>query len=119
MGGYVFDHDLVELMGGRFKQARAVDDKGQWFRHPDRPLTFIAEWRGGYKLYERHSSNEWRTLKLIRLGAPRDQRKRNWWLGWNGERLADNADARLLAEHHPRLARWVITTLQTIPCPCP
>jgi hypothetical protein len=46
-------------------------------------------------------------LKLIRpLG-----KKRNWWLGWNGERLAKNRDAVLLFKHEPEIYQWVINIL--------
>jgi hypothetical protein len=62
-----------------------------------------------FKLYRRpHRSNDsWISLKLIRpLG-----KKRNWWLGWNGERLAKNHDAMLLFKHEPEIYQWVINTL--------
>ena len=47
--------------------------------------------------------------------APRNgeqpMHKANWWLGWNGERLARNHDARLLYENNPEIFEWVVSTL--------
>lgn len=56
------------------------------------------------------SANGWRSIKLVHDGnAP----KRNWWLGWNGERLSRNADTRLLATHQPQIHDWVISILSS------
>lgn len=68
---------------------------------------------GDFTLYERRdrSTAEWRSLKLIHTGGDAGKRKRNWWLGWNGERLSRNTDARHLAAHHPEVSAWVIARL--------
>ena len=71
-------------------------------------MTTIAK-RDGFTLYERpdRASPPWRSFKLV----GRTGRKRNWWLGWNGERLARNSDTVLLAEHRPEVHAWVLEVL--------
>jgi hypothetical protein len=44
--------------------------------------------------------------------------KANWWLGWNGERLARNHDARLLYENNPEVFRH-FSIFQRIEVNCP
>ena len=68
---------------------------------------------GDFVLFERRdrSTSEWRSLKLVRTGGDAVKRKRNWYLGWNGERLSRNADTAHLAEHYPEIAAWVIARL--------
>jgi hypothetical protein len=65
----------------------------------------------GWILYCRHQSEEWINLKLVSTngrGIRKERnRKRNWWLAWNGERLANNTDAGKLNEHHPEIYAWV------------
>jgi hypothetical protein len=65
---------------------------------------------GDFVLFERpnKSALPWRNLKLIRTS---NGPKRNWWLGWNGERLANGKDRKILAEHNPEIERWIISTL--------
>ena len=62
-----------------------------------------------FTLYEREgrSSPKWRNLKLVRSLATG---KANWFLGWNGERLAENPDAADLATNHPDVLTWLLTT---------
>lgn len=117
MGGYVFDRDLVELMGGRFKEARARDGNGEWYRWPDREEVLIAT-RSPFTLVELLPSKpgaggDWRNFKLTT--SRRDTRKVEWWLGWNGERLADSHDSQWLVEHKPEVARWVVKVLKPLP----
>jgi hypothetical protein len=67
---------------------------------------------GSWTLYERkrrQPGHEWLSLKLVHTGPAR---KRNWWLGWNGERLARCHDADHLAEHHAEIMQWVVESLQ-------
>lgn len=66
-----------------------------------------------FELFEREPTNEagWSGLKLVRAG---NHRKRNWWLSWNGERLADGKDRKTLAEHNPEIERWIIETLSAL-----
>ena len=71
--------------------------------------------RGRYTLLERAgcSSNGWLSLKLER--RPRLAReKNNWFFGWSviGARLSRTTDSRLLAEHHPKISRWVVESLR-------
>jgi hypothetical protein len=54
--------------------------------------------------------NGWRNLKLI--STNRRRKKRNWWFGWNGQRLAESRDVVLLKEHLPDVYDWVIAELQ-------
>jgi hypothetical protein len=66
----------------------------------------------GFTLYATHRGDfgEWRNLKLER--RPAHGGKNNWWLGWNGERLARRKDSGLLAEHHPPVFAWVVDRLK-------
>lgn len=55
------------------------------------------------------SNSDWTSLKLFRHAeAP----KNLWQLGVNakGTRFAHNRDVRLLQEHHPEVAEWVLKT---------
>jgi hypothetical protein len=62
------------------------------------------------------SRNGWLSLKLS--ANRRDHgRKRNWWLGWNGQRLARNHDAALLFAHHLEIYLWLLEVLDTLPPP--
>lgn len=51
---------------------------------------------------------EWRSFKLI---ASRRRRKRNYWFGANGERLARNTDLALLYRDEPEIYAWVLERL--------
>ena len=64
--------------------------------------------REKFSLFERGVKDGWTSLKLVNPSTPR---KKNWWLGWNGERLAKNADAGKLFTHHPETYAWVIAEL--------
>jgi hypothetical protein len=65
-----------------------------------------------YELFELpdRSTTAWRCMRLVRHA--RDAGKKNWWFGWNGERIARSTDAKNLAEHHPAVHAWVIETLK-------
>lgn len=73
----------------------------------------INEWN----LTERNRLNGWIGFKLV---APwpakggRNARKANFWFGWNGERMSQNRDVRLLAEHHPEIHSSLLMKLQGI-----
>jgi hypothetical protein len=83
----------------------------------------VAE-RPGWALYDRqHPSNGWRNFKLVAAtpkgkARARARRKRSWWLGFNGERLARNIDAGLLALHQPQIHRWVLDELRSFNPQC-
>jgi hypothetical protein len=67
--------------------------------------------RDGFVLFERDDGTPpWRNFKLVRAEGP----KRNWWLGWNGQRLADGRDRLKLTEHHPEIEQWLMSVLRTI-----
>jgi hypothetical protein len=70
----------------------------------------IAYHSRGFTLFERPAchKNGWLSLKLIASGR---RRKRNWWLGWNGDRLARNSDAGRLQDQEPEIYDWVIAAL--------
>jgi hypothetical protein len=55
---------------------------------------------GDFVLYERRdrSTAEWTNLKLVHSGD--NHRKKYWWLGWNGERLARSTDAARLPRRY-------------------
>jgi hypothetical protein len=69
----------------------------------------VGKRQDGFRLIEHidKSRDGWRSLKL----TCRRGRKRNWWLGWNGTRMARNADAAKLNERHPDVYGWVIDTM--------
>jgi hypothetical protein len=68
---------------------------------------------GEFELFESKpvSADGWQSLRLIRTGNGKF-RKRSWWLGWNGERLAENRDAKILEEHYPEIYVAVIEAVQ-------
>ena len=68
---------------------------------------------GEFELFESKpaSTDGWRSLRLIRTGNGKF-RKRSWWLGWNGERLSENRDAKILEEHYPEIYAAVIEAIQ-------
>jgi hypothetical protein len=76
-------------------------------------LAEIKTEKGRYELHVRHQNEEWLNLKLeLRKPGRKGRReKRNWWLGWNGKRLARSSDAALLEKHEPEIYQWVIETL--------
>ncbi len=72
----------------------------------------------GFVLLHRFEADsaQWRNVKLVRLGG-RHREKSNWWLGWNGQRLASNHDADLLRKYEPEIYQWVISSLEVYPWP--
>ena len=68
----------------------------------------IAKHPAGFVLYRRRVCRDWLNLKLVSLTPGR---KNSWWFGWNGARFSRSSDARLLAEHHPQIYRWVANVL--------
>jgi hypothetical protein len=65
--------------------------------------------REKFTLYHRPqaSTDAWTSLKLTANYG----RKRNWWLGWNGQRVARNTDTKNLSEHHPEILIWIVHVL--------
>jgi hypothetical protein len=55
----------------------------------------------------------WTSLKLTAAGLEGGRWvKRNWWFGWNGERLSWNTHTNHLAKHHPEIYGWVANWLE-------
>ena len=53
----------------------------------------------------------WVNLKLTATGST-PTRKRNWYMGWNGERLSRSSDTAALATHLPDVFSWVMQVLR-------
>lgn len=51
-------------------------------------------------------NGEWRSLKLV--SKDRRERKANFWVGCNSERMAECKDKDCLMENYPELYDWVI-----------
>jgi hypothetical protein len=77
--------------------------------------------RARYELHVRQEVEGWLNIKVEckKPGKQGYREKRNWWLAWNGERLARNHDAGLLAKNEPDVYQWVIDTLATYTRPQP
>ncbi|MDN3279098.1 hypothetical protein QWJ07_32875 [Frankia sp. RB7] len=74
-------------------------------------MTALAS-TGDWTLFERKRrkpGHAWLSLKLVTTGA---SRKKNFWLGWNGRRLARCHDLDHLTEHHAEVMQWVVDHLQ-------
>jgi len=56
-------------------------------------------------------ANGWRSLKLKLRGRGKIP-KRNWWIGFNGERFARNHDLGVLARHNPDVLAWVLAAVK-------
>jgi len=68
-----------------------------------------------FKLIERVGKHAppWYSYKLACPKRPGGRTtKKSWWLGWNGERLARNRDAGLLAKHFPDIYEQVQAILR-------
>lgn len=76
---------------------------------PPLDATLLAE-KEGWELWSKAATNGWFNLKLIHL-EPRNE-KGNFWLGYNGERFAQNRDLVTLQEHEPEMLRWVEEVLK-------
>jgi hypothetical protein len=66
----------------------------------------------GWELRAQPPSRRWRGFVLV---APYDEvLKRKYWGEWNGRRLPDSQDMRLLSEHHPPVYEWLVLTCMTL-----
>ncbi len=74
-------------------------------------LELLAE-HENWKLWLRYKEGEWWNLKLTRDIEGSVRVKRNWWFAFSGERLSGHRDARLLRQHHPERANWVLDVCQ-------
>jgi hypothetical protein len=73
----------------------------------------LAE-RDGWELRVklRPSTGGWHNFVLV---APESEtRKRKYYGGWNGERLAQSYDMDILLEHVPSIYRWLVKTCGTV-----
>jgi hypothetical protein len=72
----------------------------------------IALHPSGFDLYvrDRHGRG-WINLKLVATGTT-PTRKRNWYMGWNGERLSRSGDSTALALRLPDIYSWVMDCLR-------
>lgn len=70
--------------------------------------TVLAETRG-WVLFKIEVNGEWLAVKLVSKVI---QAKGNYWLGWNGDRLACNRDAAILNTCHPDVYDWVVSILE-------
>lgn len=70
----------------------------------------LSETRGW--ILVRHAvSGGWHQLKLAAKIA---QPKGNYWLAWNGERLAMSSDAKKLNTYHPDVYDWVVEVMERL-----
>jgi hypothetical protein len=56
-----------------------------------------------YQLLDLDNDDSRLGFRQFKLASKHRMHKANWWLGWNGERLARNHDVRLLYEHNPEV----------------
>ncbi len=70
---------------------------GEWFLVGDVGDAYGVGWR----LYARPEQNGWRNMKLVSTGP--SAHKANYWLGWNGERLAATKDQKNMDANKPEL----------------
>lgn len=77
-------------------------------RHTARVLVTFAAQGTKWQLLHRYwaDSNGWLSLKLEDLSKQDkrlNQSKKNWWLGWNGERFSSTHDRYHLEQNHPNI----------------
>jgi hypothetical protein len=61
-------------------------------------------------LMEVKQGKVWQGLKLINTSR---RKKCNWWFAWDGQRLSETKDAKLLREHEPEIYTWIVKHLRT------
>jgi len=67
----------------------------------------VAESRG-YRLFVTSNSGDWQILKLV---SKMPAAKANFWLAWNGQRMAMGKDAVILNAHYPDVFDWVVAQM--------
>jgi hypothetical protein len=77
---------------------------------PRKGVHIVAE-TDRYQLLDLDNDDSRLGFRQFKLVSKQPMHKVNWWLGWNGERLARNHDARLLYENNPEVFEWVVSTL--------
>lgn len=63
----------------------------------------------GWILVRHAVSGDWQQIKLAAKIA---QPKGNYWLAWNGARLAMSSDAKKLNTYHPDVYDWVVDVMK-------
>jgi len=71
----------------------------------------IGDGEGGAWIICSKPSNhpKWTTIKLACAGQA--SRKANYWMGWDGERVSESRDMRMMREYRPELARQLEAAL--------
>ena len=106
-------HVIRTMIRRRKREAKA----GQPPRPPrelKHPLFPMISYGHNWTLYAVPSigTAPWSGIKLqFRPVRRRDRPKHNWWLNWNGERLARNRDASLLEQYNPEIYAWILGSL--------
>jgi hypothetical protein len=67
----------------------------------------------GWELYARPVQNGWRNMKLV--STEPCAHKANYWLGWNGERLASTKDQKTMDAGKPELREKLMEFLERTP----
>lgn len=81
-----------------------MEDKNKQFK-------LIGETNEWWLFDREKSSGNWASLKLVLKS--KEHRKRNFWLGWNGneKRFALNNDGKILMEHYKEFHDQVLEKL--------
>jgi hypothetical protein len=91
------------------KQKRVVGGRKLVMRDDETKLGDRDEWFI-YRV-EGWSKHGWQSLKVIRYAKGP---KNLWQLGYKAGRMARNKDLKLLTEHHPVIANWVLTLMMDL-----
>lgn len=103
------DSDLLTAIPGR-KREGTVPEGEEWSKVGEVLCDELSTW----SIYRKNVDYEavWVTLKLVAdLPVPN---KANYYLKWNGERLAGCKESTLLAEHRPYLCDTLIEKLKEL-----
>jgi hypothetical protein len=74
---------------------------------------FVPKLTAQWDLYRKtKSASDWLKVKLT--AREPQPGKANYWLAWNGERLAGSSEHRRLKEEHPHLLRQTIRHLSNL-----
>ena len=77
---------------------------------PDGKLISVRP--GEWYLFERKSNERgWKAFKLVSI--PPREKKANYHLAYDGTRLAEGYDAKVLAANMPEIHTWVMECLQS------
>lgn len=87
-----------------------------------RGMTVLARHPSGWRLEhnQNFSTHEWYSIVLRRMNRLRrieKDKKKTFWIGWNGERFPQTNEVRLMKEKRPDLTEWVEAQLKKLPPP--